>query len=185
VKMGKLILITGIGNVGKSTLRREFRDFICSAGTRASHYDADNFKKLRCEADKDCLSEFADPDVNEVLIVEDVHATVEDAVLPLEAYDCILYVQASNVFSHILFWLPRAWRWFQNGQFDWDQKTGWKGTGVRYDPRNIIPILRELWSNFQNGKKWIAGDMKALEPYSNTIFIRSSWTRRGPEFRFE
>ncbi|HCC05617.1 TPA: hypothetical protein DEP58_04970 [Patescibacteria group bacterium] len=180
--MGKLILITGIGNVGKSALRRLFVNFIRSAGTRASHFDADDFKKVRREADRDCLSEFANPFESEVLIVEDVHATVEEAVLPLDAYDCILYVQASNVFSHFIFWLPLAWRWFQYG---WDIKKSWEGTGVRYDPRNLFPISRELWSNFKKGKELIAKDMNTLKSFKKTIFIRSFWTRRGCEFRFE
>lgn len=182
--MGKKILITGIGNTGKSTLRRMFVSVFRNTGLHVSHFDADNFKQVRCEADKDCLSEFSDPDNNEVLIVEDVHATVKGAVLPLDAYDCIVYVQAESMFSHILFWLPRAWRWFQNGKFAWDQKTGWEGTGVQYDPRNIIPILRELRSNFQNGKTWIAEDIETLQQY-NVKHIRSFWTRRGPGFRFE
>ena len=183
--MGKKILITGIGNTGKSTLRRKFVEECRNQGVQASHFDADNFKQIRHEADRDCLSEFADPYACEMLIVEDVHATVRGAVLTLDAYDHILYVQVANVFSHFLFWLPRAWRWFQNGQFAWDQKTGWAGTGVRYDPHNIIPILSELLSNFQNAKKWIAEDMETLKPYKNkTIFIRSFWTRKGPDFRY-
>lgn len=178
------ILITGIGNTGKSTLRRKLLSVIRNAGIHVSQFDADNFKQIRHNADKDCLTEFADPDGSDVLIVEDVHATLKGAVLPLDAYCCILYIQPASIFSHIFFWLPRAWRWFQNGQFAWDQKTGWEGTGVRYDPRNIIPILRELKTNFQNGKRWVAEDLHTLRPFK-TIFIRSFWTRSGPDFRLD
>ncbi len=177
------ILITGLGITGKSTLRRRVMKELRNLGLSVEHYDADEFKELRDEADRDCLLKLPKFEGGVIYLIEDIHATGDDAVLPLGNYDLIIYIK-TGLISHILFWLPRVVRWFQAGHFAWDQKTGWLGTGCPYDPRNIFPMMKEFLKDFQNRKKWLEEDMDAIRSYP-IIFIQSYWTPRGPKFRLE
>lgn len=177
------ILITGLGITGKSTLRRRVKKGLKSLGLSVVHYDADEFKELRDEADRDCSLKLPKFEKGVVYLIEDIHATGNDAVLPLGDYDLIIYIK-TGLISHILFWLPRIVRWFQSGNFAWDQKKGWLGTGRPYDLRNIIPMIREFCKDFQNRKKWLAEDMEVIRPHRK-IFIQSRWTWRGPKFRLD
>lgn len=176
------ILITAIGITGKSSLRRKLVGLLKNSGLSAAHYDADEFKELRDPADKDCLKKLPENFLKETMyVIEDIHAPLKSAILPLESYDFILYVEA-GFFSHLLFWLPRIIIWFKQGKFSWEQKQGWKGKGKPKDLRNIIPILKDFFRNLKNRRKWIREDLERIEPHPH-IIIQSIWTRKGPKFR--
>ena len=178
------ILITAIGITGKSTLRRRLVKLLRDSGLSVNHYDADEFKEVRDTADKDCLGKLPENFLKDAIyIIEDIHAPLESAILPLKSYDFILYVK-TGFFSHLLFWLPRMIIWFNQGKFSWEQETGWMGTGKPYDPRNICPMVKELLNNFRNRKRWIAEDLKIIRSYPH-IIVRSIWNWNGPKFKLK
>lgn len=153
--MKKLILITGVGITGKSSLRRLLKKFF----PQVIDIDGDYERVPR---------QFVN---NQVYVIEDVHALTDEACLPLDNYNLIIYLLPSFYF-HVIFWLKRAWRWFQIGSGSWDKKRqGWLGNGKRHDPVNIplflYLMIRDLWK--RNG--WINQDMKALSQFKNPIII--------------
>lgn len=159
------VLITGIGITGKSAFRELFAKIFSDGGLSVKEFDADyDLQKIP----NDFLGKT-------IYIIEDIHGTTEEAVLPLSAYDLILYLRP-KIFTHILFWLGRMIIWFGKGIYSWDQKNGWRGTGRRYDFRNIIPILKEFLRDFRNRKIWIDRDMKAISA-SQVPFriVQSKW----------
>lgn len=170
------ILITGVGITGKSSFRRFLVDFLKEHGRIVEQYDADEFKELREPRDAGCKKPtHFDPNVT--YVIEDIHGTIPDeAFLPIKEYDLIIYL-LPGFFSHIMFWLPRMWKWFQIGHYSWE-KTGWKGTGKYYDPRNIIPIIKAFLRDMQNRKKWIKGDLDAIKSIRHTI-VRPVWKSSG------
>lgn len=175
------ILITGIGITAKSTLRRLLVRKLKDFGLSVDQYDADRFEELRDPADIDCLKVLPDAfQENVVYVIEDVHGPLSSATLPLESYDLILYLKP-DIFSHLMFWLSRAWVWFKIGQFSWEPERGWLGTGRAYDIRNIVPIFKTVLRDFQNRKKWISEDLKIISSFSHLV-VHSQWTWRGIKF---
>ncbi len=91
------ILITGIGCIGKSSLREriasEFPDKVISV-------DMDYTNEIPSDRDK-------------VVIVESVHGLEENP----HSYDKILYLMPPR--WHLFFWLRRAWAWFSTEIVDW------------------------------------------------------------------
>ena len=175
------ILITGIGITGKSSFRRFVIEELRKCGYEVLHYDADRFDEIRHPMEKDCLKKLPEEfSEKTIYIIEDIHATMDSAVMRLSQYDLIFYLQA-GILSHLMFWLPRMWRWFKNGQFSWEQDKGWMGTGKPFDPRNIIPIIRDMIRDFRNRKKWIKEDMAIIKNHPN-IIIHSHWTCHGIKF---
>lgn len=168
------ILIAGIGATGKSTLRRTLVKALRFVGETVEQYDADDFKTVRCGDDADCRR--PESFQNDVLyIIEDVRGTTTGkSFLPIYDYDFIIYVEP-KMFSYILFWLQRLWRWFQSGKFSWDREKGWKGTQKPNDFRNCLPITREFLRQLKNRQIWIRDDMEILygRPY---IIVRSIWS---------
>ena len=163
------ILITGVGITGKSLLSELLRDIFSGSGFDVEYFETDY---------KDIPKEFSE---NKINIVEDVHGTLpKEAVLPLNSYDLILYVQPS-VISHILFWLKRMIDWFKTGKYSWDKNIGWYGTGKSYDIQNIFPIFRAFLRDFRNRKKWISNDLRELSS-SRYVTVRSRWTYKGIKF---
>lgn len=155
------ILITGIGITGKSSFRRFLVDFLKKYGWAVEQYDADEFKELRDVRDINCKmpEKF---DAQTMYVIEDIHGTIlNESFLTIKEYDLIFYL-LPNLFSHIMFWLPRMWKWFQIGHYSWE-KTGWKGTGKSYDLRNIIPIIKAFLCDMQNRKKWIEEDLRVIK----------------------
>jgi hypothetical protein len=179
-----IVLVTGIPDVGKSVFRRKFVEEKRKLGLTVEHYDADAFEKPRCVADVDCKR----PEVfldDVIYIIEDIHGFDEEAFMPISAYNLIVYVK-SGIFSHMLFWHSRAQHWLESGEFAWDRNTGWRGTQKRYDSRNLLPILRELWRQRWNRRKLIREDMTILSGSEKPYRIVSSiWTRKGITFRWE
>ncbi|MBU2635110.1 hypothetical protein KJ841_01385 [Patescibacteria group bacterium] len=175
------ILITGIGITAKSTLRRLLKGVLRDFGLSVEQYDADKFEELRSTADIDCLKALPDTfQENVVYIIEDVHGPLSSASLPLESYDLILYVKP-DIFSHLMFWLQRTWAWVKIGRFSWEPERGWLGTGKAYDFRNIFPILKTLFRDFQNRKKRISQDLKIISSFPHLI-VHSKWTHHGIKF---
>lgn len=175
------ILITGIGITGKSSLRRFLTEKLRECGYEVLHYDADRFDEIRHPLEADCLKKLPETfSEKTIYIIEDIHSTMDSAIMPLNQYDLIIYLQV-GILSHLMFWLPRMWRWFENGQFSWEQDKGWMGTRKPFDPRNIIPIIRDMIRDFQNRKKWIKEDLQMIRnhPY---IIIHSHYTRHGIKF---
>ncbi len=175
------ILITGIGITGKSSFRRLLMSKIRSWGLKVEHYDADRFDEIRHPLEADCLKELPENFSDKAIyIIEDIHATMDSAVMPLQEYDFIIYLQV-GVFSHLMFWLPRMWKWFLSGQFSWEQNKGWMGTGKPKDLHNVIPIFQDMIRDFRNRKKWVKEDLGAIKNLHHTI-IFSRWTRHGIKF---
>ena len=162
------ILITGIGITGKSTFRAWLAKIFSDAGFDAKEFDADyDYGKI--------------PNIfsgSATYVIEDVHATTNEAIATLDSYDFIFYVQ-TDIYTHILFWLSRMIAWFQNGQYSWDQKDGWLGTDRRYDLRNVIPILKGFFRDFRNRKKWVSDDLRKISA-SKVPFriVQSQWKFR-------
>lgn len=164
------ILITGLGLVGKSTFRRRVKNLISVMGISVEDTDGDyqkipgNFKE------------------RVVYVIEDVHGLTEEACLPLNNYDLIIYLLPTP-FSHLVFWLKRMLVWFREGKGSWDKKRqGWLGSGKKYDPLNISLFLGLLIHDFKNRRKWINEDSKVLSGFKNAFLIRPQWTKNGIEF---
>ncbi len=155
------ILITGVGITGKSSFRRFFVDFLKTHGHTVEHYDTDEFRELRDQRDANCKkpTEF---ESKTIYVIEDIHGTIPgEAFLPIKEYDLIVYL-LPGILHHMIFWLPRMWKWFQAGQYSWE-KTGWKGTGKSCDPRNIIPIINAFMRDMQNRKRWMKEDLRIIK----------------------
>ena len=144
------ILITGIGCIGKSSLRErlalEFRDNVIAV-------DMDYNREIPSESDK-------------VVIVESVHGLEENP----QMFDKILYLLPPR--WHIILWLKRAWAWFSTGIVDLSAP---KGKRKRFAISNIPIILKILMRNILNRKKWIRGDLtKIQEELRDKTYITSS-----------
>lgn len=164
------ILITGIGLTGKSTFRRTLKNLFLRMDISAKDIDGD-YEEMPQEFEEKTL-----------YLIEDVHGPTEEACLSLANYDLIFYLWPS-FFSHLIFWLKRIWRWFQEGEGSWDKKRGnWLGSGKRYDPSNLPIFFRQLIRDFLSRKKWIAQDIRVLSQFKNIIVIQPQWTRK--EIRF-
>ncbi len=169
------ILICGIGIVGKSSFRRRLYSFLSNL-CRVNHYDADKFNEARCAEDRNCTLTKAD-----ILIIEDVHGTDNEAIFPLSDYDIIFYIKA-GAFSHVLFHFSRMWQWFRSGKFAWDRNIEkWKGTGKSYDLSNAIPIFQEFFRDMKNQKKWLREDLDTLKEHKHQIIL-SRWSLNGPKW---
>ncbi|OGF29604.1 hypothetical protein A2533_00515 [Candidatus Falkowbacteria bacterium RIFOXYD2_FULL_35_9] len=177
------ILITGIGIVGKSTLRRMLYQFFSFQNLNVKHYDADNFAHLRHPIDQSCIKpeEFSQ---SNIYLIEDIHGPIESQCLfPLATYDLILYLYCDRL-NHTLFQISRAVQWLKSGKYDYDTINGWKGSQKPFDPRNILPIIKLIYKNFYRSQKLQAKDLLAISAYPH-IVIQATWTKSGPAFDFK
>ena len=134
------ILITGIGNIGKSTLREMV---------------AHKFPKQVIQIDMDYHTHEDIPESSDkVVLVEDVHGLERSP----EQYDKVIYLMPPS--NHLLLWLRRAWAWFSTGIVDLSDP---KGTNKPYTLINIPIILRIVLKNVMLRKKWISGDMQIIK----------------------
>ncbi|MFA5126862.1 MAG: hypothetical protein WC465_02575 [Patescibacteria group bacterium] len=177
------MLITGIGITGKSTLRRSIVQGLKSRGCLVLHFDADHFPELRDQRDADILTELpAEFRTDTSYIIEDVHATLKDAVLPLKSYDFIIYLYPS-FFSQLMFWLNRIPHWYRSGHHSWEAELGWRGSGKPRDKRNLRSIAKQLWRNMRLRRKWLCEDMIALRASGVSVcIVKSRWSKNGPKF---
>ena len=132
------ILITGIGCIGKSSLRErlalEFRDNVISV-------DMDYNREIPSESDK-------------VVIVESVHGLEENP----QMFDKILYLLPPH--GHIILWLKRAWAWFSTGIVDLSAP---KGKRKQFAISNIPIILKILMRNIFMSRRWIRADINQIQ----------------------
>lgn len=131
------VLITGIGCIGKSSLRErlasEFPDRVISI-------DMDYDKHIPFDDGK-------------VVIVESVHGLEENP----EIFDKILYLLPPR--WHIILWLRRAWTWFATGIVDLSAP---KGKRKRFASTNIPIILKILLRNIFGSRRWIKTDLSEI-----------------------
>lgn len=132
------ILITGIGCIGKSSLREriaaEFHDKVVTV-------DMDYTSDIPSENDK-------------VIIVESVHGLEENP----QSYDKILYLLPPR--WHAILWLRRVWAWFSTGIVDLSDP---KGVRKQYAIFNIPIILKILSRNIFFSKRWTRSDLIQLQ----------------------
>ena len=144
------ILITGIGCIGKSSLRErlalDFQDNVISV-------DMDYNREIPSEGDK-------------VVIVESVHGLEENP----QMFDKILYLLPPR--GHIILWLKRAWAWFSTGIVDLSAP---KGKRKRFAISNIPIILKILMRNIFMSRRWIRADINQIqEELKDKTYITSS-----------
>jgi len=177
-----LVLVTGIGNVGKSHYRRLLVQTLRSNRFKAEHFDVDRFAELRDQTDSDLLTILPDCLEDDVIyIVEDVHAPTDQALLPLERYDLIFLV-TTDLRSHLRFWFGRARHWHKDGKFDWDPETGFKGSGRSNDWRNLPKIVRTVLRHLAH-RKHLEHDRVSLSGCGViTQKVESVWSKNGPVF---
>lgn len=145
------ILITGIGNIGKSTLRERV---------------ANKFPGKIVQVDMDYAKHEDMPRSNGTdLLVEDVHGLERNT----EQYDQIIYLLPPS--NHILLWLKRGWAWFSGGVVDLSDP---KGVNKKYAISNIPIILRILLRNILFWKKWLLSDLEVIETKhkSKTLIVK-------------
>lgn len=176
------ILITGVGNCGKSSFRRKLVESLQEMGVSFHQLDADRFTDVR--DDRDTIRELRDsPQVlfpGEVVVVEDVHATIKGAVNSLDHYDLVFYVETDSL-SYLGYWLSRGWRWFESGKLRWTAGSGWSGTKQPYDLKNLSAILRTAIRAMLLRPKWVHEDLLRLDG-TRIVHVRSQWSVTGPKF---
>ncbi len=133
------ILITGIGNIGKSSLRELV---------------AHKFGGQVIQIDMDYYAHEDIPQSSEkIVLVEDVHGLERNP----EQYDKIVYLMPPP--NHIMLWLRRAWAWFASGIVDLSEP---KGVKRKYALSNIPIILRIVMRNILYRKRWIQSDLEIV-----------------------
>lgn len=132
------ILITGIGCIGKSSLREkiasDFPDQVISVNM---DYD----RKIPCIK-------------NKIVVVESIHGLEENPKM----FDRILYLLPPR--EHLIFWLRRAWTWFATGIVDLSAP---KGKMKRYSIYNVPIISKILARNIFLRNRWINNDLKLIQ----------------------
>jgi len=144
------ILITGIGCIGKSSLREkiasDFQDQVISV-------DMDYDRKIPCVK-------------NKIVVVESVHGLEGNS----QMFDKILYLLPPR--EHLILWLRRAWVWFATGIVDLSAP---KGKRKQFAISNIPIILKILMRNIFGGRGWIRADLnKIREELRGKTYITSS-----------
>ena len=144
------ILITGIGCIGKSSLREKLAS---TFPNKVITVDMDYDKEVPIEADK-------------VVIVESVHGLETNP----QNFDKILYLLPPR--HHVFLWFRRAWAWFSTGIVDLSAP---KGKRKRFALSNIPIILKIVHRNILNRKKWTKADIELIqkECFNRTVFVRS------------
>ena len=144
------VLITGIGCIGKSTLREkldsEFPDKVISV-------DMDYDKQIPSDEGK-------------VVIVESVHGLEDNP----QMFDKILYLLPPR--GYPILWFKRAWAWFSTGVVDLSEP---KRKIKRYAISNIPIILKILIRNIFMSKRWIRADLSYIQAeLKDKAYITSS-----------
>ncbi|MBW2030341.1 MAG: hypothetical protein JRJ31_14865 [Deltaproteobacteria bacterium] len=133
------ILITGIGNIGKSSLREMV---------------AHKFPGQVIQIDMDYHNHQDIPESSDkVVVVEDVHGLERNP----EQYDKIVYLMPPS--NHFVLWMRRAWAWFSGGVVDLSAP---KGVNRPYAFSNIPVIVKIVLRNIISAKRWVLGDMETI-----------------------
>ena len=134
------ILITGIGNIGKSSLREMV---------------AHKFPDQVIQIDMDYHAHEDIPESSDkAVLVEDVHGLERNP----EQYDKIIYLMPPS--NHLILWLKRAWAWFSGGIVDLSAP---KGINKPCAFSNIPIIIRIVFRNIISARRWILGDMETIK----------------------
>ena len=132
------ILITGIGCIGKSSLREKLAlDFPDNVIT----IDMDYSRRIPS-------------DRNKAVIVESVHGLEENP----QTFDKILYLLPPR--WHDFLWLRRVWAWFSTGIVDLSAP---KGKRKKFALSNVPIILKILMRNIFGRRSWIKADIGLLQ----------------------
>ncbi len=150
------ILITGIGCIGKSSLRERI----------ASDFP-DNVISVDMDYDKQIPS-----DEGKVIIVESVHGLEQNP----QVFDKILYLLPPR--WHIILWLRRAWTWFATGIVDLSAP---KGKRKRFAVSNIPIIVKILMRNIFGRRRWTRGDLSQIQEGLETKTNVTSSVNEGYE----
>ncbi len=134
------ILITGIGCVGKSTLRRRVAEAL---GRKVVCIDSD---------DADLEPEVAP---GQGLVVESVHGLDE----PPENWGLVVYLLPPK--GHALRWIRRGFVWFRTGQVDRPARALRRAWSLL----NIPLIVRLVGRNVWNASRWVDDDRKRIEEF--------------------
>jgi len=132
------ILITGIGCIGKSSLREKLA---LDLPDNVISVDMDYNREIPSERDK-------------VVIVESVHGLEENP----QMFDRILYLLPPR--WHIILWFRRAWAWFSTGIVDLSAP---KGKIKQFVISNIPIILKILMRNIFGSRRWIRADLRLIQ----------------------
>ena len=152
-------------------------------GMAVEHSDADGFAEVRNARDSDMIDvRETTLDSNTVYLIEDIHGTeAGSSLLPMSAYDLVFYLKP-NYWTHLSFWLSRAWRWFSYGVYDWQPSRGFLGTKVHWDPRNAPAIMSVMLDQLRK-RIYISSDLVVLsKENTTTIVIEPRRTKNGPVF---
>lgn len=161
--------IFGLPNSGKSQFRRWLVAELRKNGYRAEHWDADRFKKARCEADND-MKEPIDSDTETIWLIEDVRGTVphktvtkigekEGAWKPLFYYDRVIYL-VPDWPTYATFWVDRALQWMKLGAGNWMREDGWE----KLDDKTVI--VRKVQYFLAGRTRWFEQDQETLVNHS-------------------
>ena len=139
----RTVLLTGIGCIGKSTLRQRVADTL---GDRVICVDRDE--------------DVPDPSpvLGQALIVESVHGLEE----PPSHWDLVIYLLPPP--GHTLRWLRRGFAWFRTGQVDRPPRT-------RRHPwslLNILLIVQLVFRNIFLAKNWVEEDLHHIKEHFGT-----------------
>ena len=146
------ILITGIGNIGKSSLRE-----------MVAH-------KLDGQVIQIDMDYYAHEDIPEsyekIVLVEDVHGLERNP----EQYDKIIYLMPPP--NHIMLWMRRAWAWFSGGIVDLSDP---KGINKKYALSNIPIILKIVLKNILFRRQWLLNDIGAIKSklVDKTVIVKT------------
>ena len=142
----RTVLITGIGCIGKSTLRQRVADAL---GDRVVCVDRDE--------------DIPDPSPapGQALIVESVHGLEEPPV----HWNLVVYLQPPP--GHILRWLRRGFAWFRTGKVDRPPRT------IRrpWSLLNIPLIVRLVLRNILLARRWVGEDLQHIKENHGTRAI--------------
>ena len=133
------LLITGIGNIGKSSLREMVAHKL---GGQVIQIDMDY--RSHEDIPRSC---------EKTVLVEDVHGLERNP----EQYDKIVYLMPPP--NHIMLWLRRAWAWFSGGIVDLSDP---RGVNKKYAISNIPIIFRIVLRNILYRKRWVQSDLEIV-----------------------
>lgn len=146
------ILITGIGNIGKSTLREMV----------GASYPG---KVIQVDMDYN-TNDVIREDIEQFVLVEDVHGLERNP----DRYHKIIYLMPPK--NHISLWLKRGYAWFSSGVVDLSDP---KGVKRPYAFSNVPIILRIALKNILLAKHWVYDDLRKIrETLGDKTIIVSS-----------
>ena len=134
------VLITGIGCVGKSTLRRRVAEAL---GRKVVCIDRD---------DADSEPEVAP---GQVLVIESVHGLEE----PPEKWGLVVYLLPPQ--GHTLSWIRRGAVWFRTGQVDRSPRVKRQPWSLLNIPLIVRLVLRNVWK----ASRWVGDDRNRIEKF--------------------